>query len=66
MPHTIEVEWGGREISIFVDGQRVGTHRHRIGMRLRYVVIGRDSSPSGDYGVQNDVIYRDIKVYSTQ
>lgn len=66
VPHTIEVVWGNREISIFVDGQRVGTHRHRTDMRLRYVVIGRDSSPSGDYSVQNDVIYRDIKVYENR
>ena len=63
---TTETTWTfDRRLVVYVDGVRVVTHSHPRDLRFRYVVIGTDSSPGDAYGPQHDVLYKDIKVYSS-
>jgi len=46
--YQIKVEWGGRQVRYYRNGEPQATHTHSTEMQLRYLFVGRDFTVSGD------------------
>lgn len=46
--YKIRVEWSGRQVSYYRNGELQATHTHADKMQLRYLFVGRDFTVSGD------------------
>ncbi len=46
--YQIKVEWSGRQVSYYRNGELQATHTHSDEMQLRYLFVGRDFTVSGD------------------
>lgn len=62
--YTIGLAWTlAGDVTVSIDGVPQETHHHGKPLALRHVFIGTDNAPSGTYGPQNGVIYRDVHVW---
>lgn len=46
--YQIKIEWSGRQVSYYRNGELQATHTHSDEMQLRYLFVGRDFTVSGD------------------
>lgn len=46
--YQIKVEWSGKQVSYYRDGELQATNTHSDEMQLRYLFVGRDFTVSGD------------------